>query len=100
MSERLFPVIARDAKGNRIKARVSWRLVETFRRQCEEMCGGQTLEQIAERGGMSWRELAHALAGMKMGELKADDRTAQIMVHGAAHLLDRQANPRAPLRRL
>ncbi|WP_404711472.1 hypothetical protein [Sphingomonas sp. MMS24-J13] len=100
MTERLFPVIARDTQGKSINARIPWRLVEAFRHQCEEMCGGQTLERIAERGGMSWRELAHALAGLRMGALVHDDRAHQIMVMGALHLLDRQGDPRGSLKRV
>jgi len=88
---RSFPIIMRDAKGERIKAAIPWEVAELFRKQAERN-HSQSLERLAQRGGLSWMEAANALAGLDPFSgncIKPDQRMAQAMFAGAAHALDR-----------
>lgn len=83
-----FPIMARDSKNNRIKAAIPWALAELMRQGAMDN-HGQTIERLAERGGLTWKEAIHCLAKLRYGQLQCDDRQAQIMMAGAAHALDR-----------
>ncbi len=56
--ERQFPVL--NATG-RITS-VPWRLVATHEAQAKRNHGGQSLERLAQRGGLSWPELFAVMA--------------------------------------
>lgn len=57
MSERQFPILGDpDVKS------VPWRIVEPHRKQAMAN-HGQTLERLAERGGLSLMELVAVMAG-------------------------------------
>jgi len=64
LDDRQFPVLVpRDAKGREIAGcprSVPWSIVEPHRAQAGSNHGGQTLETLAERGGLSPCEL-HAV---------------------------------------
>ncbi|NTA36832.1 hypothetical protein [Agrobacterium salinitolerans] len=57
-SERQFPVL--NATG-RITS-VPWRLVAPHEEQAKKNHGGQSLERLAQRGGLSWPELFAVMA--------------------------------------
>lgn len=40
---------------------IPWEAVEPHRRQAAQNHGGQSLERLAERGGLSWGELYYTL---------------------------------------
>jgi len=87
---RLFPLMLRDANDNPARGAVRWEVAELFRRHAERN-HHQTLERLAERGGLSPFEAACALAGSDLfNGIKPDQRTALVMLAGAAHALDRQ----------
>lgn len=86
---RTFPLIMRNDKGQPVKAAVAWEVAELGRRQAMKN-HGQTLERLAERGGLSPFEMACALAGSDLFHgIKPSREQAMIMLAGAAHALDR-----------
>lgn len=89
MSGRHFPIMLRDKNNNPTRAAISWEVAELLRRRAERN-HHQTLERLAERGGLSPFEAACALAdsGLFHG-IKPDQRAAMTMLAGAAHALDR-----------
>lgn len=87
---RKFPVLG---DGKRV-GYVSWEVAELLRPQAMRN-HGQTLERLAERGGLTWQEMAWALAGVGLRGLACDRVTAQTMMAGAAHAVDRmKSRPR------
>lgn len=60
MTEKRFPVLG--SPDGQPKS-VPWHLVEPHRKQAEKN-HSQTLERLAERGGLSWAELFAAMAGV------------------------------------
>ncbi len=71
MSEvRRFPIL-KSARADPAES-VPWDFVVRVRKQAEKNCAGQTLERIAERGGLSWRELLAALLGYHPTEVSRD----------------------------
>ena len=60
MSERRFPILG----ANHCRS-VPWDCVEPHRSQIE-INHGQTLEGLAQRGGLDFSELACAMAGRKL----------------------------------
>lgn len=86
---RTFPLIMRDAKRQPVKAVIAWEVAELGRHQAMRN-HGQTLERLAERGGLSPFEMACALAGSGLFDgIKPSQEQAMIMLAGAAHALDR-----------
>ncbi len=53
MEEKRFPILQ---SPDRLPQSVPWSIVEPHRRQAERN-HSQTLERLAERGGLSWAEL-------------------------------------------
>jgi hypothetical protein len=84
MAQRKFPILGHG----RCVGYISWEVAELLRRQAM-INHGQTLERLAERGGLSWQEAAVCLANRKCGEINPSDDTAKAMLAGAAHALDR-----------
>jgi hypothetical protein len=79
----------KDARGGATHGAISWEVAELFRRRAERN-HHQTLERLAERGSLSPFEAACALANSDLfNGIKPDQRTAMIMLAGAAHALDR-----------
>lgn len=60
MTDRRFPI-----HGDNICRSVPWDCVEPHREQIERN-HGQTLEQLAQRGGLDFGELACAMAGRRL----------------------------------
>lgn len=88
-ARRLFPLMMRDKNDNPTNGAISWEVAELFRRQAERN-HAQTLERLAERGGLSPFEAACALANSDLFRgIKPDQRAALTMLAGAAHALDR-----------
>lgn len=85
---RRFPIMMTGKDGKNVKAAISWEVAELFRAQALRN-HGQTLERLAERGGLAWEEAAWALAGAGWRGLSCDQRMAMAMLAGAAHALDR-----------
>jgi hypothetical protein len=88
---RLFPIMGRTANGERVEHAISWEVAELFRAQAKRN-HGQSLERLAQRGGLSWMEAANALAGLdpfSSNCIKPDQPMAQAMLAGAAHALAR-----------
>jgi len=59
--DRQFPVI--DHSRGAVVRSVPWAYVEQYRKQAERN-HGQTLERLAERGGLGWYELECAANGI------------------------------------
>jgi len=94
MADRKFPLIMKNDKGQKVKAFISWEVAELLRDQAYRN-HGQTLERLAERGGLSPFEAACALAGSGLfNGIKPEQQTAMFMLAGAAHALDRLAGRR------
>lgn len=92
---RKFPLILTNDKGQKSKGAISWELAELLRVRAERN-HSQTLERLAERGGLSPFEAACALADSDLWKgIKPDQQTALHMLAGAAHALDRLAAKRA-----
>lgn len=75
--ERRFPVLAhkrhpRDAFGDYAGTSIPWALVEPWRRQAMRN-HGQTLERLAERGGLHPIEMYNCAHGIDYGYRPADD---------------------------
>ena len=60
--ERRFPVIGTDGCS------VPWALVEPYREQATRN-HGQTLERLAERGGLDWMELFALASGSSVNDM-------------------------------
>lgn len=81
MSERRFPVILPwfSLRTGRVPSEeretwprsVPWSFVEVFREQAERN-HGQTLERLAERGGLAPDEMWHAAHGHRLLQVKVD----------------------------
>lgn len=71
IAARQFPILQ---AGRGPREFVPWDFVDrrSIRKQAEKNCAGQTLERIAERGGLSWRELLAALFGYHPTEVAKD----------------------------
>lgn len=92
---RKFPLMLTNDKGQKSKAAILWDVAELLRVRAERN-HGQTLERLAERGGLSPFEAACALADSVLRKgIKHDQQTALHMLAGAAHALDRLAGKRA-----
>jgi hypothetical protein len=88
-ARRTFPLMMRGAKREPVKGAIAWEVAELGWRQAMHN-HGQTLERLAERGGLSPFEMACALAGSGLFDgIKPSQEQAMIMLAGAAHALDR-----------
>jgi hypothetical protein len=67
VSERRFPVIKQETRAEMPRS-VPWEFAERFRAQAE-MNHGQTLERLAERGGLSPEEIWLAVHGKRLREI-------------------------------
>lgn len=73
--EKFFPILGlKDAewRGIALPVSVPWRLVESHRQQAS-VNHGQSLEQLAERGGLSPRELLAVLLDVPLRMLFAPE---------------------------
>lgn len=79
MSERRFPVLNQQAcRASERKAMprsVPWAFVEKFRAQAEQN-HDQTLERLAERGGLAPEELWLAAHGHRLFRVEIDEQVA------------------------
>lgn len=68
LSGKRFPImignVARDYRGPRS---VPWEMVEPHRETAQRF-HGQTLEQLAKRGGLSWCEFATVVTGIRYND--------------------------------
>jgi hypothetical protein len=96
MSARTFPVLSDTAgrcgsdgrRENRWTLRsVPWRFIETHRAQAERN-HGQTLERLAERGGLTPAEMLCAIEGKSL-RAYGDESAAEVRIrNGVAALLE------------
>lgn len=74
-----FPVLnqqnCRPSERKTMPRDVPWEFVERFREQAEEN-HGQTLERLAERGGLTPEEMWLAAHGHRLFRLKLDEQSA------------------------
>ncbi len=70
MAEKQFPILG----GKGIIKSVPWRLVEPHRDQAMRN-HGQTLERLAERGGLGWAELFCIMQGWTWREFREFTKT-------------------------
>jgi len=84
-----FPLILRNPRGKISRGFIAWDVAELCRKRAERN-HGQTLERLAERGGLSPFEAACALADSDLFDgIRPSQNTALHMLAGAAHALDR-----------
>lgn len=83
---RRFPVIRE--KITNVPRSVPWKFVERFRRQAEEN-HDQTLERLAERGGLSPEEMWYAAHGQRL-RVRVD---AEVAAQWLVKAIDPTQNP-------
>lgn len=84
MSDKLFPVLV-SGPPDRNKTYVPWSLLEPHRAQALKN-HGQTLERLAERGGLSVCEIAAVVQDRAWFHMKANDAWEAIYAAIAAEL--------------
>lgn len=65
MSDRMFPI--QDAEA------IPWAVIAPCERQCQRNHGGQTLEEIAKRGGLGAAEACDILLGLRWSTTRPAD---------------------------
>lgn len=76
--ERLFPILSPLGQRPEEKQRVPWDFVASHEAQALKN-HGQTLERLAERGGLSWGELLDVLESRRWGTTR-DEVEAERLV--------------------
>lgn len=77
--ERTFPVLLNWRIRSKSKPRsVPWALLEPHRRQANRN-HYQTLERLAERGGLSWSEMCAMIEDREWAQMPDDEAEARIM---------------------
>lgn len=77
MDEKRFPILSPGQSDS-----ISWSILEPHRRQAALNHGGQTLEALANRGGLSYGELLAVLEDRKyepMAEIYAQKRLKEVI---------------------
>ena len=93
-ASRPFPIMHRDDKGNRVQASVPWELLAPFGAQAQAN-HSQSLERLAERGGLCWTETAQVLLGKPWATFK-DETLARAFVLCRVELLKLARQPSDP----
>lgn len=83
--DRTFPVL-----GSQPAARVPWLFIETHARQVYRN-HGQTLQRLAERGGLSWGEIRLAIEGRRLTFERDPDAESVVRAALAAWSRGREA---------
>lgn len=81
MGERLFRVGDRPAYHN---GGIPWSVIAPHEAQAKRNHGGQTLERLHERGGLSWAEAAAVLEDRKFRQMDAEAAKAIVLARATS----------------
>lgn len=90
IAPRRFPIMWRNEQKKETTHYIPWDFADEVIRPYAQINHGQTLERLAERGGLSYEEAALAMMGRGLfGPVQPTQQIAQYLIHGGMHAFDR-----------
>lgn len=85
-----FPIMYVNDRRQTLKHHVPWDFADEVLRKQAERNHGQTLERLAERGGLSYMEACLAMMGIGLfTAIQPTQERSQAMLAGGMHAFDR-----------